>query len=183
MIIGLTGSFGAGKGAVVDYLVKEKGFKHFSARTFITEEISKQNIPVSRESLIDFGNRLRLEHGPAYIIETLFSQANKNGGNVVVESLRATEEAKYIKEQGSFVIGVDADPEIRYERMTARGTETDNVTYKEWKKQQAMETNPNEPTKQDIFGALKESDYIIMNNGTLDDLHKEVDRVLGEINS
>ena len=49
MIIGLTGSFGAGKGVVVDYL-KTKGFKHYAARDFITEEINRRNLPVNRDS-------------------------------------------------------------------------------------------------------------------------------------
>jgi dephospho-CoA kinase len=32
MIIGITGTDGAGKGAVVDYLVAQKGFTHYSGR-------------------------------------------------------------------------------------------------------------------------------------------------------
>ena len=39
MIIGITGTDGAGKGSVVDYLVKEKGFVHYSGRGVIVEAI------------------------------------------------------------------------------------------------------------------------------------------------
>ena len=32
IIIGITGTLGAGKGTIVDYLVKQKGFVHYSVR-------------------------------------------------------------------------------------------------------------------------------------------------------
>lgn len=41
IIIGITGTLGAGKGTVVEYL-KTKGFKHFSVREFLTQEIKKE---------------------------------------------------------------------------------------------------------------------------------------------
>ena len=44
IIIGITGTLGAGKGTIVDYLVKERGFVHYSVRAFITEEIEKREI-------------------------------------------------------------------------------------------------------------------------------------------
>lgn len=181
MIIGLTGSFGAGKGAVVDYLVKEKGFKHFSARFLIREVIEDEGSVVNRDSLIEMGNRLRKEHGPDYIARTLFKRAEEMGGNAVIESLRATAEVYSIKESGGVVIGVDADPNLRYERAVSRGSETDDVTFEKWKEQQKIETNPDDPTKQDVYKALAESDYIVMNDGTLEELHTKIDRVLEKI--
>jgi len=41
IIIGITGTLGAGKGTVVEYL-QEKGFRHYSARGFITKEVEKR---------------------------------------------------------------------------------------------------------------------------------------------
>ena len=38
-IIGITGTIGAGKGTIVDYLVLQKGYEHYSVRSFIKEEI------------------------------------------------------------------------------------------------------------------------------------------------
>ncbi len=181
MIIGITGSFGAGKGAVVDYLVSKKHFTHFSARNFITEEIKRRGLSIDRDAMIFIGNELRKTHGPAYIIESLFTKADKTESDAVIESLRAVAEVRKLKELGGIIIGVDAKPELRYERAIGRGSETDKVSFKEWKRQEQEESNPTDPAKQNIFGALKESDYIIMNNGSVKDLHVEIEKLLNQI--
>ncbi|MCA9356767.1 AAA family ATPase [Candidatus Nomurabacteria bacterium] len=178
MIIGITGSFGAGKGCVADYLVSKKGFKHFSARNFIIEEIKKRGLLVDRDVTTVVANDLRKTHGPAYILEQLVEQAKACGGDAVVESLRAVAEVRYVKEQGGVVLGVDADPQVRYDRVVRRGSETDHVSFAEWRAQEIRESNPDDPTKQDIFGALKESDFVIMNSDSIEDLERQVDNFL-----
>ena len=87
MIIGLTGPIGAGKGTIVEYL-KEKGFKHFSARALIEEELKKHHLPIDRAHMTDMGNKLRRENDPGYIIRTLYERALSSGKNSVVESKR-----------------------------------------------------------------------------------------------
>lgn len=183
MIIGITGSFGAGKGGVVDYLVQQKGFKHYSASGFITEELIRTHMAVNRDSMIRVGNELRAQFGPAYIVETLYVKAMEQGGDAVIESLRVVAEVKRIKELGGVVVGVDADPQVRYERAFMRRSEKDSVTFEEWLVQEKQESNPDDPTKQHIFGALRESDYTILNNGTKEDLHKEIEKIFAKIES
>jgi dephospho-CoA kinase len=178
MIIGLTGSFGAGKGEAVRYLVDQKGYTHYSARDFIRKEVEARGMLVDRESLIVVANDLRAKHGPAHIIECLYTKAREKGTDAVIESLRATAEAARVKELGGFVLGIDADPVLRFERAVKRGSETDHVTFEEWLDQERRETNPDDPTKQDIFGAIKISDAIVMNNGSIEDLHQNIENVL-----
>lgn len=180
MIVGITGSFGAGKGAVVDYLVREKGFADFSARSFITKEIKHRDLPVNRDSMAEVANDLRQKHGATYIIESLYNEAKDRGGDAVVESLRAVAEVRLIKKLGGLVLGIDARPELRYERAVSRGSETDKVSYEEWLQQEVRESNPNDPTKQDIFGALRESSVVIENNGTLEELYEKIEDMLKE---
>ncbi|HVV15174.1 MAG TPA: AAA family ATPase [Candidatus Paceibacterota bacterium] len=181
MIIGITGSFGAGKGVVVDYLSKTRGFKHYSASGFIKEEIVRRGLPVDRDSMILIGNAIRAEYGPAYIIETLYKRAEEAGGDAVIEALRAVAEAKKIKELGGLVIGVDADSKLRYERAFARKSEKDNVPYDKWLEQERIENNATDPTRQNISGALKESDVIVTNNGTPEELFAQVEEALQKI--
>lgn len=178
MIIGITGSFGAGKGCAADYLVREKGFTHFSARAFITEAVKARGLPVDRDTMTTVANELREKHGPTHIFKQLVEQAKAHGGDAVIESIRAVAEARYIKEQGGFVLGIDADPRVRYERAVKRGSETDHVSFDEWRAQEINESNPDDPTKQDIFGALKESDEVIMNVKSIAALQEKIDDFL-----
>lgn len=182
MIIGITGSFGAGKGAVVEYLVNTKGFKHYSARSFIFEEAKRRGLDISqgREVTIPVANDLRAKHGPAYIAESLYKRAMDGGGDAVVESLRAVAEVRKIKELGGIVLGVDAAQQIRYQRSVGRGSETDNVSFNQWLEHERRESNPDDLTKQDIFGALKESNYVLDNNGTLDELYAQIENILSK---
>ena len=181
MILGITGSFGAWKGAVVEYLVKTKGFTHYSASGFIREEIVRREMPVDRDALTIVANDLRKEHGASYVIDSLYERARAQGGDAIIESLRAVAEVRRVKELGGFVFGVDALPEIRYERAYARGSEKDKVSFEKWLEQEQAEINPNDPTKQDIFAALKESSLIISNNGSVEELHRAVDTALAGV--
>jgi dephospho-CoA kinase len=181
MIIGITGSFGAGKGAVVEYLVGSRGFKHFSASGFITEEVVRRSLPVNRDSMTTVANDLRALHGPTYVVDSLYERAKKVGGDVVIESLRAVAEVRRIRELGGFVLGVDASPEVRYARAFQRGSEKDNVTFEKWIEQEQAESNPNDDTKQNIFGALEQSSTVIENSGTLPELYEKVDEVLADL--
>ncbi len=178
MILGLTGSFGAGKGTVVDYLVHSYGYHHFSASGFITEEINRRALPVNRDSMILVANELRRIHGPSFIIDSLYARAEAQGGDVIIESLRAVAEVRRIKELGGVVVGIDATPALRYERAHARKSEKDNVSYEKWLAQEQAESNEGDVTKQNIFGALRESDAIIDNNGTVEELHQKIDAFL-----
>lgn len=178
MIIGITGSFSAGKGAVVEYLTQTKNFQHFSASGFITEEIIRRNLPVNRDSMIIVANDLRANFGPSYIIDSLYERAIEKGGYVIIESLRAVAEVKRIKELGGTVIGIDAQPEIRYARSVGRNSVKDNVTYEKWLAQELIESNESDPNKQNIFGSLKESNVIFSNNGSLKELYVQIDSFL-----
>lgn len=180
MIIGITGSFGAGKGAVADYLTEQKHFVHFSARSFFIEEIERRGLPVNRDTMAVVANDLRAQHGPTYVMEELLKKAEASGKDAVIESQRAKAEVLYIQQQGGIVLGIDATPEIRFARAVKRASESDHVTFEKWVEQEQKEMNPDDPTKQDIFGALKLSDVIIQNDGTIEELHKKIDLFLKE---
>jgi dephospho-CoA kinase len=178
MIIGIAGSFGAGKGTVVEYLKRAKNFTHYSASGFIVEEIERRGLPVNRDTMTVVANELRAIHGPSYIIDSLYERAQKFGGDVVIESLRAVAEVRRIKELGGKVIGVDALPELRFKRAIARNSVKDHVTYEKWLEQEKAESNQSDPHKQNIFGALKEADFIISNNDTIEKLQKAVEEFI-----
>jgi dephospho-CoA kinase len=175
MIVGITGSFGAGKGSAAEYLVREKGFSHFSARALITKEVERRGLPVNRDTITNTANDMRAQGGPTYLFEQLVATAKECGGDAVIESVRAIAEAEYLKREGGILVAIDADPKVRYERIVKRGSETDRVSFEEWQTQEAREMHSDDPTKQNVAAVIKMADHVIMNTSSLDELEQAVD--------
>ncbi len=180
MIIGLTGTLGAGKGTVADYLI-EKGFKHHSVREFLITEIKKRDMPVNRDSMVIVANDLRANHSPSYIVEELYKQAKEQDTNAIIESIRAPGEAEAIKKLGGKMFAVDADQQERYNRITARKSETDHVSLDRFKQNEDREMTSTDPNKQNLSKCISMADYVLNNNGTIEELKKEVDKILEEM--
>src|SRR6185312_1152909 len=149
MIIGITGTLGAGKGTVVEYL-KTKGFTHYSVRDFLNKEIKKRGLTSNRDTMLEVANDLRAKNGPGYISEQLAGEALKKGGNVVIESIRSIGEAYHLKEHGGLLWAVDADVRKRYERISKRMSETDKVSFNEFVADEEEEFENTDPSKPNL---------------------------------
>lgn len=178
MIIGITGTIGAGKGTIVEYL-ESKGFKHYSVRTFLQKEIERRGLPFNRDSMTEVANDIRANHGSGYIIEQLLAEAKNNPSeNAVIESIRTTSEAEHLKKQGAHLWAVDSDINGRYERIVKRGTVTDDITFEKFIFDEQREFANTDPTKQNISGVMAMSDEVIRNEGTREELFAKVDTLL-----
>jgi dephospho-CoA kinase len=180
MIIGITGTNGSGKGTLVEYLI-QKGFQHYSAREFITEEVTKRGLLLDRNSLRSVANDLRMQNGSAYVIESLFKKALVLGGDSAIESIRALGEAQFLKSQGALLIAIDADRALRYARITERGSATDKVAYATWVEQEEREWHNENAHDMNVRAVMAMADFTIQNNGTLEELHAQIEAVLSRV--
>lgn len=181
MIIGITGTDGAGKGAAVDCLVS-KGFTHCSARALWLDEIRKRSLEPIRANMRIVANSLRARHGDDYLVsEYLRRAADAGWQDIVIESIRALAEAVTLKARGGILLAVDAEPHIRYERIQERASESDRVTFKEFIAHEQMEMNDPDPHGMQKAKVIAMADYTLRNNGTLEELHAQVEKVLAQI--
>lgn len=180
VIIGITGTIGAGKGTIVEYLVNKKGFIHFSARELIVEEILKRGLENNRDNMVIVANDLREKNGPSYVADELYKRALKIGKNCIIESLRAIGEIESLRKNNNFILlAVDADPKIRYERVLKRNlSNTDKISFEKFLADEAKEMESTDSNKQNLKKCIDMADFVIDNNGTLDELQFEIEEIL-----
>ncbi len=179
MLIGLTGPNASGKGEIARYLIS-KGYRYHSLSDVVREEAEKRGLDPSRENLIKVGNDLRAQHGASVLAERIRQRLT---GKDVVDSIRNPSEAMELKkEKPCLLIGVDAPIELRFRRSLDRGRGGDGFTFEEFAAKEEKE-NSLDPAAQQLNECMKLADQIIINDGTLEDLHEKVDKMLGRAGS
>ena len=182
-IIGITGTLGSGKGTIVKYLVRQKGFTHFSVREFLLEEIKNRKLPENRDSMVIVANDLRKNNSPSFITDQLYEQSLTQNQNAIIESIRTPGEAESLSAKGEFYLfAVDADPSIRYERIKLRNSETDQIDFGTFIANEKREMTATDPNKQNLKKCREMADFIFFNDGSRDDLFQAVEQVINKIN-
>ena len=180
-IIGITGTLGAGKGTIVDYLVAKHGFTHFSVRGYLTAIIKARGLEVNRDSLTHTANELRANNSPSFIAEELFKEAEKSGANCIIESIRTPGEVSALKAKGGFkLLSVDTDRRIRYDRILLRGSETDHISFETFAANEEREMNSIDPNKQNLSACMSQADYHFTNNDTFEELYQQLDQIIND---
>lgn len=178
-VIGITGTIGAGKGTVVGYLMKVKGFAHYSVRGYLIQEIVKRGMEVNRDSMVIVANALRKEHNPAFIIEELYREAVEAGIDCVIESLRTTGEVEALRRvDGFLLLAIDADQKLRFERISRRASETDMINFETFVENENREMNSQDPNKQNLRKCIEMADFVIHNEGTVEELYRKLEELL-----
>lgn len=183
MIIGITGSIGGGKGTVVDYLKEKKNFTHYSSSDLLVDILKERGEEIDRDGMGRIANELRAQN-PAGVPAETYKQYEKDGSpeNAIFEALHSVPEVEFVKSIGGKVIAVTADSDIRYERIKARGSVKDNISKEKFiEQQQREEIGSDDPNKNNIFDAINAADFVLQNNGSIEELYSQVDAVLREV--
>ncbi|MDI9613329.1 MAG: deaminase [Acidobacteriota bacterium] len=177
MIIGLTGTNGAGKTVVSDYL-RSRGFEFHSLSDAIRAEIRERGEEITRSRLIEVGNELREKHGAGVLAERILAVVESDH-NYVIDSIRNPHEVEVLRRRPDFrLLALEADARLRFERSRLRGRENAPETLEQFLAEEARELGSDNPAGQQLVATRKLADLCVTNNGTIEELHRRLDEVI-----
>jgi dCMP deaminase len=99
--------------------------------------------------------------------------------NYVIDSIRNPHEVVALRQRSDFtLLAIEADQTTRFERSRARAREGAAQTLLQFIDEEARELDSDNPTSQQLNATRQVADIVISNDGTLEALHRELDRLL-----
>ena len=184
-IIGLTGTMGSGKDTVKGILVNRLNATTVTLSDVIRAELEKKKGIADRTTLQNMGNEMRQKYGPHILAMLAVEYLSRSKKFVIIDGIRNPAEAEYLgKKFGSEfkLIAVDAPQQIRFERMQKRLNRNDPKTFEEFTAADSREMGDTEPPYGlQLKKCIEQADFVINNEGTVEDLQKKVDEVIQRI--
>lgn len=175
--VGVTGFNASGKGEVTQYL-KTKGFTAISLSDILRLEAKNQNLQPTRENLTQLGQKLRQQLHPGFLAEKALFHIDSSR-KYVIDSIRHPYEIKILKQhlKPFLLIGMDAPVSLRFERSQSRGRQENASNLDEFiaREQKEMKNNLN---AQQLHHCMEMCDYLIINDGTVDELHDKINQAI-----
>jgi dephospho-CoA kinase len=177
-VVSIVGMTGSGKSEVAK-LFSDKGFTTVRFGDITDEEVKKQGLKLNEENERPVRERIRKEHGMAAYAKLSLSRidAAMKNSNVVVDGLYSWEEYTCLKNHyrdNFIVVAVWASPKARYARLGSRKIRP--LTPEEVASRDSAEIeNLNKG------GPIAMADFTILNESSLADLKKQVERIVARL--
>ena len=190
-IIGHSGTNGSGKDTIADMLAARHNFYVASATQLLGDELKKRGLPLDRKHKSQLSAEWRRESGMAVIVDKAYEYYKAHESEfagMIVGSLRHPGEVDRIHELGGTMIWVDADPKVRYQRITAnaqvRGRAAeDNKSFEDFMADEEREMHPEgDEATLNMAGVKEKSDIFLQNDGNdIEAFKSEAEKVLEAI--
>jgi dCMP deaminase len=97
----------------------------------------------------------------------------------VIDSIRNPHEVEVLRRRPDFtLLALEADETLRFERSRSRSREGAAQTLQQFVKEEARELDSTNPANQQLVATRRQADLIVTNNGTLEELHRQLDELL-----
>jgi dephospho-CoA kinase len=186
-LVCLVGMTGSGKRVVADYLV-EKGFGFLRFGQITLDIVKERGLEPTEENEKPIREEVRKTHGMgAYATLNIpkFDELLKKG-HVVGDGLYSWSEYKILKDkylEQLIVIAIYAPPKQRYERLANRKlleADTD-LRSRPATMEQAKARDYAEIENIEKGGPIAMAEYTLDNTGSIENLNKQIDIILGEL--
>ena len=174
-IIAVIGMCGSGKSEAVKFY-EQHGYNKVYFGGVVMDEIKRLGLEVNEANERMTRENLRKEFGMgAMAVKSLLKiEEFFKTGNVVIESLYSWDEFKIVKDKfgDSFkLLTIFTTKSLRYERLAKR-------PFRPLTKGEARSRDYSEIEKLDKGGPIAFADYLVINDGTLDELNRKLFKYL-----
>jgi dephospho-CoA kinase len=179
IIIGLAGEIASGKDTIARYYEKRYGASMYRFSDVLRDVLKRLHLEENRRHLAQASLMLRQGFG-----EDVFSHAvaeevtTDRSPLIIVDGVRRETDVKGIQNLPGFrFLFVTADPKRRFERLSQRNQNADDSTktFEEFLSDSELES------EQQIAQLKAKADFVIDNNGTLEDLYRQADFFIGKM--
>jgi len=177
IVIGLVGPIKAGKGEISRYLVEKYNASIYRFSHILGRILSILYLSQSRENLQNLAISLRREFGSGVLIPAIEAMIKGNDNSlIVIDGIRMIEEAEMIKKMNGILIYINASNQIRYDRLQKpEKTGEELLTFEQFMEAQKKETELL------IVQISQISDFAIINDTSVKDLHNAIDLIIKRI--
>jgi dephospho-CoA kinase len=186
-LFGLAGTAGSGKDTVADILTEMFDMHNYSTSEYVRAvtrflfDLPPEFSPI-RDQLFEVATALR-ELNQASTVKMGILQAEPRDFSIqLISGLRSVGEAEAVREAGGLIIGVDADPKVRHERIQSRLRDAESQrTLEEFLLQDSHENEGVEKTgpMRGIKYVIEDADIRITNEGNLEELKAQLREKVG----
>lgn len=169
-LVGVVGRISSGKGSVGEIIASNFGGFHLPLSDRLREIAVAEGdqSPFSREKLRKINDDYKPRFGKdifvRWTIRKAINLAHRYKCELMsMDGFRSLEEAQYFKAQGGFLIGVETDDEIRFQRLLERKRAGDDFSRQIFK-------NSDEKERAWIDPIFEIADIVIQNDGTYEEL-------------
>lgn len=181
-VIGVIGLNGSGKDEVVKYLHSRYGVPLLSVGDIVRDIAAREGVRPTRTNLNQITKRYFDRYGEGYFLKLVVEKIRREGWESAgISGIRSPQDIRIIRDAlGSDFILVHVyvtDPRVRYDRIRSRGSQRDRISYEEFLHQDQVSDEMFH-----IREAIRQADFSIPNDGSLEDLHREIENLVTEKN-
>lgn len=176
LTVAVTGMPGSGKSLVARIIAEVLDAPLYSMGDVVRREVVRRGLELTVENVERVATQLREELGKAAVAFLLLDEIRGVEGPIVVDGLRSLDEARVLSGRGRLcIVAVHASPLTRFKRMMARGRRDE---IKGWRDLVLRDTKNLE---YGIGGVIAMADYMIVNEGTMEEVEREARRIAERI--
>ena len=181
IVIGLAGSIASGKDTVADYLVKQYGGQSVSFSQPLRDILTRVFTTINRVNMSKLAQFLVDNYGSDVLSKTIAEEIKLSDKKIfILPNIRRDSDYYCMESEPTFkfvLVGVNTDIKTCYDSLTKRTQNADDQS-KTWEQfQKDLQLS----TEVEIAGLVKKASHQLDNNGTFEELYKQIDLLLKEL--